>query len=127
MSKADSTTVNLRNDRLRELEGLYRNDKKRPATQEFDEWLDNILSELARYEKGLQTYGQFISVDSISDSHVVLTDYSTDKHVFVNINTKEKRLECKKDSSSNCIHVSYCLAIPSVFNILTKNGLKEGQ
>gem|GEM_PF-2687430 len=121
------TTVSLRNNRLRELEELYRNDKKRPATQEFDEWLDNILSAFPRYEKGLQTYGQFISIDSISDSHVVLTDYSTDKHVFVNINTKEKRLECKKDSSSNCIHVSYCLAIPSVFNILTKNGLKEGQ
>ncbi len=119
--------MSLRNNRLRELEELYRNDKKRPATQEFDEWLDNILSAFPRYEKGLQTYGQFISIDSISDSHVVLTDYSTDKHVFVNINTKEKRLECKKDSSSNCIHVSYCLAIPSVFNILTKNGLKEGQ
>lgn len=97
--------MSLRNNRLRELEELYRNDKKRPATQEFDEWLDNILSAFPRYEKGLQTYGQFISIDSISDSHVVLTDYSTDKHVFVNINTKKKRLECKKKTPHQIVYM----------------------
>lgn len=98
-----------------------------PATQEFDEWLDNMLYELARYEKELNMQGPFISVDCITDSHVVLTDYSADKHVFVNINSKEKRLECEKDSSSKCIHVGYCLAIPSVFRILIKNGFKNLQ
>ncbi|HEY7081327.1 MAG TPA: hypothetical protein VH500_16640 [Nitrososphaeraceae archaeon] len=125
MSKAGLTTVNLRNDRLRELEELYRNDKKRPATQEFDEWLDNMLYEFVGYERQFNLHGPFISIDSITDSHVVLSEYAANKHVLVNINSKEKRLECEKDSSSDCIHVGYCLATPSVFKILIKKGFKD--
>jgi len=104
---------------------MYERDRRRPGNQRFGQWFDNYLLELTAYEQELERYGPFISVESIMDNHVLLTDYRINKHVFVNVNSREKRLECEQDGSSDCVHVGFCFAIPSVYRVLVKNGFRK--
>jgi hypothetical protein len=125
MPKPGWVSITVRQERHEALERIYKRDTKRPANQRFGAWFDNYVLELTAYEDALEKYGPFISLESIADNHILLTDNRTGKHIFVVVNSREKRLECEQDNSSECIHVGFCFAIPSVYRILIKNGFRK--
>jgi hypothetical protein len=125
MPKPGWKTLTIRTERRDDLLKIWEKDHKRPRNQTFGSWFDNYLIEQINYEQELERYGPFISVDNIMDNHILLTDNQINKHVFVNVNSKEKRLECEQDASSECIHVGFCFGIPSVYSILVKNGFRK--
>lgn len=125
MPKPGWTTITVSDERFRGIKSIFENDKRRPQNQRFGSWFDNLLHEMIAYEEDLQKYGSFISIETISENHIILSDHITKKHIFVNLNSQAKRLECEQDNASDCIHVGFCLAIPSIYRILVKRGFKD--
>lgn len=97
MPKPGWVSITLREERYKGLHRIYEKDSKRPHTQKFGAWFDNFVYELTTYEEELARFGPFLSVDNITDNHILLTDNLLNKHVFIGVNSKEKRLECEHE------------------------------
>jgi hypothetical protein len=118
-------TVNIRETRLKDLHNLFEDDRRRPKTQEFSGWLDNLLLVYAEFQKELKQYGPFIEYKDANENIIYLYDHRIKSSVDVYINGKKKKLECESDNTDCCAHVGFCFAIPEVYKVLIEAGFKE--
>ena len=118
-------TVTVREERLSELDVLYKRDRKRPKNQEFGGWFDNLLLQYVEFQKELEEYGPFLEYIGTTENTVHLYDHRIRKSVDVYINGKKKQLECESDETDCCAHVGFCFAIPEVYKVLIEHGFKQ--
>ncbi len=117
-------TVNIRQDIRQKLEQKYLQDPKRPRSQRFNAWFDNLLFDLVEHYEMMKKHGTFLAVESIGDTHILLMDNLIGRHIVIQISEKDERpmLFCEEDSSAECLHVGFCLALPEVYKTLVGKG-----
>lgn len=117
-------TLNVREVKEK-LQQIYGIDKKRPESQKFGNWLDNLLTEMVDHDERVRKYGKLLEVISCDDNHVLIKDNWQGKHFFVEISSKANgTLYCQEDASSTCLHVGYGLALPQVYKALIQKGFR---
>jgi hypothetical protein len=118
-------TLPVRKEIKTKLKQIWAADKKRPKTQKFSGYVDNLLSVMVEFQEELSRYGPFLEFRG-ADKTISLYDHLKNKSIEIYIDTKEKKLHCEADNkSANCLHVGFCFAIPEVYKVLIERGFKE--
>lgn len=117
-------TLPVRKEVKTKLKHIWATDKKRPKTQKFSGYVDNLLSSLVEFQEGLREYGPFLEFRG-ADNTISLYDHLKHRSVDVHIDGENRKLYCEVDKKSDCVHVGFCFAVPEVYKVLIEEGFKE--
>ena len=79
-------------------------------------YASQILFSVIEAEEKLSRYAPFIEVIGFEGNSVILRDHKMDRVVEVYLH--EKELSCMLDSSKDCVHVSFCHALPQTRRVI---------
>ena len=119
MARPDQRTVTISGEPLRKLAARYEQEKKKQPGLSFAAFLaESALMELER--RDLLKDSGFLSFVSYMDNDNIVILKDARKHgKFVEVQFKNKKVRCLEDSSSDCIHCGFALALPDVRKVLS--------
>lgn len=118
MPNIGQKTITMSGERLKELEEKYNLEKKSHPTLSFAAFVaESALMELERRQ--IIRNAPFISLVGIHDNIVTLKD-ARNREKFVEVQIKDKKIQCLSDEKSDCIHVGFVLALPEIRKALTE-------
>ena len=99
-------------------QGIY--EKVKLKAQKENKSISSYASEvLACYieaDEKLSRYAPFIEVVGFEGNSVVLRDHKLDS--IIDVRLYDKKLLCVHDEAEDCMHVSFCHALPQVRRVL---------
>ena len=118
MPQPGQKTVTVSGKALRELEDNYKAEKAKQPNLSFATFIsESALIELER--RKILREGQFISLVGFGDDVVILKDVRKDGRL-IEVQIRNRCLKCLQESSFDCIHVGFALALPEVRKALNK-------
>ena len=75
-----------------------------------------VLASVIEADDRLSRYAPFIEVVGFEGNAAILRDHKVDRIIEVYMHKKE--LMCVYDGSKECVHVSFCLALPQVRKVV---------
>ncbi len=79
-------------------------------------YASHVLASFMEADEKLSRYAPFIEVIGFEGNSVILRDHKLDRIVEVYLH--EKELSCYYDDSKECVHVSFCHALPQVGRVV---------
>lgn len=118
MPQPGQKTVTVSGKALTQLEDNYKVEKAKQPNLSFATFIsESALIELER--RKILREAQFISLIGFGDDAVILKDVRKDGRL-IEVQIRNRCLKCLQDSSSDCIHVGFALALPEVRKALNK-------
>jgi hypothetical protein len=75
-----------------------------------------VLASVIETDEKLSHYSPFIEVVGFEGNSVILRDHKLDR--IIEIYLHEEELSCVYDDSKDCVHVSFCHALPQVKKVV---------
>ncbi len=75
-----------------------------------------VLASVIETDEKLSRYSPFIEVVGFEGNSVILRDHKLDR--IIEIYLHEEELSCVYDDSKDCVHVSFCHALPQVKKVV---------
>jgi hypothetical protein len=79
-------------------------------------YASHILASYMEADEKLSRYAPFIEVVGFEGNSIILRDHKLNRIIEVYLH--EKEITCVHDDSKDCVHVSFCLALPQTTRVL---------
>jgi len=90
--------------------------KAQKEKKSISSYAAEVLACYMEADEKLSRYAPFIEVIGFEGNSVILRDHKDDQ--IIDVRLRDKKLHCVHDEADDCIHVSFCHALPQVRKVV---------
>jgi hypothetical protein len=89
----------------------------------FSGFVTGLMEEAMQRHEAFLRHAPFIEKIAIENDRVILKDNKRDRIAEVMI--KDGQLQCLLDEKTDCLHIGFVYALPEIYEVLEKSGIKQ--